>query len=116
MVRNILIAAVLCVAAPLAQSALAASASPSATDGQHAFDWEIGTWATHVRVLRNPLSGKPPEWAEYQGTSIVKPLMDGRWNFVELSVAGSAVFVSSVPLADPLTSTWEPRVAIEAGE
>jgi len=82
-VRNILIAFALC------GVSLSAAAQPSGVrDGQKAFDWEIGTWTTKVRVLRNPLSGKPQEWAEYQGTSVVKPLMDGRWNLVELSVAG----------------------------
>jgi hypothetical protein len=58
-------------------------------DGQHDFDWEIGTWKTAVKVRRNPLSGTAPDWAEYSGTSVVKPLMDGRANFVELSVAGN---------------------------
>ena len=77
----------------LAACALAASA-PAAADaragrgGQHDFDWEIGTWQTAVKVRRNPLSGSAPDWAEYAGTSVVKPLMSGRANFVELSVAG----------------------------
>ena len=83
-VRTILAAAILCIGVTPLQ------AQSAARDGRHDFDWEIGTWTTKVRVLRNPLSGKPAEWAEYQGTSVVKPLMDGRWNFVELSVAGPA--------------------------
>jgi hypothetical protein len=63
------------------------SASPS---GAHGFDWEIGTWTTRVRVRSNPLSGENPQWNDYVGTSVVKPLLDGRANFVELSVAGTA--------------------------
>jgi hypothetical protein len=70
------------VAAPL-------SAAPERA-GAHDFDWEIGTWATKVRIRTNPLSGEPAKWVDYAGTSVVKPLLDGRANFVELSVAGAA--------------------------
>ena len=58
--------------------------------GAHDFDWEVGTWTTKVQVRTNPLSGEKPQWVDYSGTSIVKPLLDGRANFVELSVAGAA--------------------------
>ena len=58
-------------------------------DGQHDFDFEIGTWATHLRRLTNPLSGSS-EWVEYKGTSIVRKVWDGRANLVELDVAGRA--------------------------
>ena len=33
-------------------------------DGQHDFDFEIGTWETHLKRLVHPLSGSN-EWAEY---------------------------------------------------
>ena len=74
----------------------------------HDFDWEVGTWATQVRVLRNPLSGKPAEWAEYRGRSVVKPLMEGRWSFVELSVSGRAGTNQggSLRLYNPQTQQW----------
>lgn len=108
--RKFLISAALCLAAMPAQSALAQSVQPPAParDGQRDFDWEIGTWTTNVRVLRNPLSGKPPEWAEYQGTSVIKPLMDGRWNFVELSVSGAAGKIEggSLRLYNPQSRQW----------
>jgi hypothetical protein len=64
--------------------------SPPTRSGAHDFDWEIGTWTTKVRVRSNPLSGEAPRWVEYAGTSVVKPLLDGRANFVELSVAGTS--------------------------
>lgn len=82
------------VAASIALSAVASSvlAAPPAGSGSgaHDFDWEIGTWATKVRVRINPLSRDEPQWVDYSGTSVVKPLLDGRANFVELSVAGTA--------------------------
>lgn len=82
------------VAASIAMGAVALpvfAAPPMATrSGAHDFDWEIGTWTTKVRIRSNPLSGEEPQWIDYFGTSIVKPLLDGRANFVELSVAGAA--------------------------
>jgi hypothetical protein len=58
-------------------------------DGQHDFDFEIGTWATHLRRLKAPLTGST-DWVEYEGISVVRPIWGGRANLVELDVAGSA--------------------------
>jgi hypothetical protein len=81
---------------------------PSLRDGQHDFDWEIGTWTTRVQVLRNPLSGAPPNWAKYQGTSVVRPVLGGRWNLVELSVQGPAGRIEggSLRLYNPQSCQW----------
>lgn len=91
-----------------AHSAPDASSAEAVRDGQHDFDFEIGTWATDVRVLRNPLSGKQPVWAEYRGTSLVRSLMDGRANSVELSVAGPAGKIEGISLRlyDPGARRW----------
>jgi hypothetical protein len=77
-------------------------------DGQRDFDWEIGTWTTRVRVLQNPLSGEAPVWAAYAGTSVVKPLMGGRANFVELSVKGPAGAIEggALRLYNPKAKQW----------
>lgn len=76
--------------------------------GERDFDFEIGTWATSVRVLRNPLSGKPPDWAEYKGSSVVRPLLGGRANFVELMVEGPAGRIEggSLRLYNPKSRQW----------
>src|ERR1044072_2848981 len=58
-------------------------------DGQHDFDWEIGTWKTHLRRLQRPLSGSTT-WVEYQGTTVVRMVFDGRANLVELKADGPA--------------------------
>ena len=87
-----------------------ADAQPASTprDSQGDFDWEIGTWATRVRVLRNPLSGEAPKWADYSGTSIIKPLLDSKWNFVELSVSGPSGKIEggSLRLYNPQSRQW----------
>lgn len=84
------------------------AAAVAVPDGQRDFDWEIGTWTTRVRVLRNPLSGEAPEWAEYVGTSVVRPLLGGRANFVELAVAGQAGRIEggSLRLYNPQARQW----------
>lgn len=94
-----------------------AAASPAQLNGQRDFDWELGTWTTHVRVLRNPLSGEPPVWATYQGTSVVKPLMGGRANFVELSVTGPAGAIEggALRLYNPKAKQWSLNYASLAG-
>ena len=85
-----------------------AGASNEPEGGGRAFDWELGTWSTHVRLLRNPLSGEQSAWADYQGTSIVKPLLGGRANFVELSVKGPAGAIEggALRLYNPKTRQW----------
>ena len=80
----------------------------SQRDGARDFDFEFGTWTTEVRVLRNPLSGEAPKWAEYKGTSVIRPLMAGRSNFVELLVEGPAGKIEggSLRLYNPQSKQW----------
>jgi hypothetical protein len=97
-----------CPAPAVATSQAAAAPLTAERDGQRDFDFETGTWDTHVRLLRNPLSGAAPDWAEYRGTSVVRPLMDGRANVVELSVAGPTGQIEglSLRLYNPQTHQW----------
>jgi len=76
-------------------------------DGQHDFDFEIGTWTTHLRRLRGPLTGST-DWVEYDGTSIVTPLLGGRANVVDLDVNGPAgrIVGLSLRLYRPETRDW----------
>lgn len=83
---------------------------PQATaerDGQHDFDFEIGTWRTDLRRLQNPLSGSST-WVEYTGTSVVSEIMGGRANLVELDVEGPAGRIEglSLRLYNPETRQW----------
>jgi hypothetical protein len=64
-----------------------ASAQHTERDGQHDFDFEIGTWKTHLRRLVHPLTGSTA-WIEYDGTSIVRKIWNGRANLVELEADG----------------------------
>jgi hypothetical protein len=63
--------------------------TPKQRDGQHDFDFEIGTWKTHLRRLLRPLTGSTT-WVEYEGTTVVRKVWDGRANLVELKADGPA--------------------------
>lgn len=91
-----------------AATGLAAAGPAASRDGRKDFDWENGSWTTKVRVRRNPLSGEAPVWVEYQGTSIVKPVSEGRANLVELSVAGPNGKIEGVSLRlySPQSRQW----------
>jgi hypothetical protein len=102
---------------PRSASGQAEANQPVARDGRKDFDWEIGAWTTKVKVRRNPLSGAAPDWAEYEGTSIIKPLLDGRANFVELSVSGThgKIEGGSLRLYNPKAHQWSLNYASVGG-
>ncbi|PZF80389.1 hypothetical protein C1I92_26390 [Jiangella anatolica] len=87
---------------------LPSTAQSVAADGQHDFDWEIGTWRSQVRVLANPLSEAPDEWLEFTGTTVVRPLMDRRANVVEFDVKGPTGRIEALNLRlyEPQADRW----------
>lgn len=99
--------------AQLPGSAAFAAQAPSQRDGQRDFDWELGTWNSHVQVLRNPLTGRAPDWVAFEGTSVVKPLMDGRANFVELAIrnASASIEGGALRLYNPNNGQWNVNYA-----
>lgn len=93
------------------QASAAARVSPpearAQRDGQHDFDFEIGTWKTHLKRLVHPLTGSTT-WVEYEGTTVVRKVWDGRANLVELSAKGPAGAFQglSLRLYNPETRQW----------
>ena len=83
------------------------AAAPARRDGQHDFDFEIGTWKTHLRRLQKPLAGSTT-WVEYEGTTVVRKVWDGRANLVELEVDGPAGHIEglSLRLYNPDARQW----------
>ena len=95
--------------AQAAENAAPASA-PSRSEprnGQHDFDFEIGTWRTELKRLQQPLTGST-SWVEYQGTTVVRKVWDGRANLVELEVDGPAGHIEalSLRLYNPESHQW----------
>jgi len=62
---------------------LPALAEDAPREGQHDFDIHIGTWKTTVRRRVKPLTGSNT-WVDMNGTTVVRKVLNGRANLVEL--------------------------------
>jgi hypothetical protein len=123
LVRSTLLAALMSIAVPQNSNAQQAStALPSATkapalwDGEKDFDWELGSWKTHLKRRLNPLTGSN-EWAEYEGTTVVRPVWGGRANLVELDVSGAKGRIEGLALRlyNPASKQWSLNFSNSAG-
>jgi hypothetical protein len=76
-------------------------------DGQHDFDFEFGSWKAHLSRLSKPLTGSTT-WVEYDGTSVVRKVWDGRANLGELEVDGPAGHIEGLTLRlyNPKSRQW----------
>ena len=85
--------ALLCVAGLVLQPlpALSQAAQPqgqaAGRDGQHDFDFELGTWRIHLKRLVHPLTGSN-DWIEFDGTSVTRKLWDGRAQIEQFETDG----------------------------
>jgi len=114
--RNLLLFCALIVTLQIGQALLpaisaASKGNPELTlkqrDGQHDFDFEFGTWKTHLKRLVHALTGSAT-WVEYDGTTVVKKVWDGRANLVELKADGPAGHFEglSLRLYNPASHQW----------
>src|SRR5216683_1661902 len=90
--------------------------TPAERDGQHDFDFEIGTWKTHLRRLLHPLTGSTT-WVEYEGTTVVRKVWNGRANLVELVADGLAGHFEGLNLRlyNPQSHQWSLNFANSNG-
>jgi hypothetical protein len=90
--------------------------APTERDGQHDFDFDIGTWRTHVSRLLHPLTGSTT-WVELDGTTVVRKVWGGRANLAELEADGAAghLEVLSLRLYDPQSHQWSLNTANSNG-
>ena len=86
--------------------------SPQAQDERDGFDFEIGTWKTHISRRLRPLTGSTA-WAQYDGTSVVHKLWDGGASLVELKADGSVghLELAYLRLYNPQSHQWSMNVA-----
>lgn len=77
---------------------LAQTLAAAPRDGQHDFDFNIGTWKTHIRRLSNG------NWTEMTGTVSVRKIWNGRANLEEIH---TDVFEGlTLRLYDPRSQQW----------
>jgi hypothetical protein len=76
-------------------------------DGQQDFDFEMGTWNTHLSRLLHPLTGSTT-WVEYNGSTTVRRIWNGRANLLEFEADGTAGHIEalSLRLYNPDTHQW----------
>ncbi|MGY4398736.1 hypothetical protein ACVWZA_003946 [Sphingomonas sp. UYAg733] len=81
---------------------------PALRDGSRDFDFEFGSWTAHISRRTKPLTGST-EWVEYDGTSVVRKVWDGKANLGELDVAGPGGQIQglSLRLYDPASHQWK---------
>jgi hypothetical protein len=105
LLRDCLLAAALGLGALILAAGAASGSEPAG--GEHDFDFELGTWKTHISRLVHPLSGSGT-WAEYEGTSVVRKVWDGRANLLELEVSGPSGHIEalSLRLYNPASRQW----------
>jgi hypothetical protein len=82
---------------------LTGSAPP---DHQHDFDFEFGSWKAHLRV--RPRLSTEDKWTEFDGTSVVHEMWDGRANVGELEVGNATTHIEGMTLRfyNPQTGQW----------
>lgn len=100
-----------------AQAAKAARTGAAALrNGQQDFDFEIGTWRTHLKRLAHPLSGSS-EWLEYEGVTTVRKVWNGRANLVELTADGPDGHFEGLNLRlyNPRSRQWSLNFANSSG-
>jgi hypothetical protein len=76
-------------------------------DGQHDFDFNIGTWKTHISRLQHPLTGSN-KWIEINGTVVVRKVWDGRAQLEEIDADGSTGHLDGLTLFlyNPQSHQW----------
>jgi hypothetical protein len=93
----------------------ASQATAKERDGQHDFDWDIGSWKLHMKRLLHPLTGSTT-WVEYDGTDVVRKVWDGRANLGEVHADGPAGHFEllTLRLYNPQAHQWSINIANSA--
>ena len=85
----------------------ATQTSAQQRDAQHDFDFEFGAWKAHISRRLKPLTGST-NWVEYEGTSVVRKVWNGRANLGELEVSGASGQIQGLSLRtyNPQSRQW----------
>ena len=103
-------------AARIVDKTAAKTVAKTPRDGQHDFDFEIGTWHTRLKRRLHPLSGSEA-WAHYEGVTTVRKVWNGRANLVELTADGPDGHFQGLNLRlyNPKSRQWSLNFASSSG-
>lgn len=92
---------------PALKAATPPHSAVQARDGQHDFDFEVGSWKIHLKRRLKPLTGSE-EWTEFDGTSVTRKVWDGRADLEEFLTEGPTGRVEGLTLRlyNPATHQW----------
>jgi hypothetical protein len=84
-----------------------AAAVSGAREVQHNFDFDFGTWKTHIRRLVHPLTGSS-DWTEMDGTTVTNKIWGGRANLATVEADGPSGHLEllALRLYDPKAHQW----------
>jgi hypothetical protein len=84
-----------------------ALAGVQATDGRGDFDFHMGRWRVHHRLLRGRLTGAT-SWEECEGTAVQRPILSGLGNIDEYVIerASGRRQGAAIRLFDPAAQEW----------
>ena len=76
-------------------------------DGRNDFDFLIGTWKVHHRMLMQRLKGST-DWAEFEGETIDRKIMNGLGNLDEniIHMKSGLVHAITLRLFNPASKEW----------
>ncbi len=95
----------------LLPAAQAGAGTPQAAtverDGQHDFDFELGSWKIHLKRRVHPLTGSNT-WVEFDGTSVTRRVWEGRSQLEEFETDGAGGHIEGLTLRlyNPQTHQW----------
>src|SRR5215470_15229966 len=85
----------------------AAAQAPAVRDGQHDFDFLLGSWKYHLSRLDHPLTGSTT-WLEFEATGVCIPVWDGRAQLDQLEADGPSGHIEGLTLRlyNPQSHQW----------
>jgi hypothetical protein len=92
---------------PIMPSELEGEQAAPVRDGQHDFDFEIGSWKIHLSRLKDRLVGSK-EWVQFDGTSVTRKVWGGRSNLEEFETDSPTGHIEGLTLRvyNPQTHQW----------
>jgi len=80
---------------------------PTENDGRNDFDFLIGTWNVHHRMLTARLQGST-DWVEFEGETVDRKIMNGLGNMDEniIHMKNGPVHAISLRIFNPQSKEW----------